>query len=481
MAGIGFELKKIFRKNSVIEKLRGSVYAATITVGPMILIIVTLFLMYYFLGYSDILFSSKDLLASTILYVFIFSLCTTAPANAVISRYVADKIYENKEDDILPCYYATLAWNVVASSIIGVVFCVREWWVGGVDALYVFSSFSAYMGLVLVFASMLYITAIKEYKKIAGAFAAGLFIALIIGVVLVKVFGVNTEYSIITAFAIGFIIIAFALFGIVKMYFKENSRNYKGVLSYFKLHWKLFFTNTFYTYGLYVHNFVFWTTKHKIIVSDSFLSAPVYDMATCIAMFINISTMVIFIVEVETDFHDQYQIYCQSLMGGIGEEIQYAKSEMFRSIRNELIFIVEIQIIFTISIFFITILVLPMISVGGLITAILPTLTVGYFALFIMYGMIIFIYYFNVYDMALKTAAIFFFITLIGSILCRALPPSLYGLGFLLGAFSGLTYAYYAIQKIEKNLDYYIFCKGTITPKIIEKEYGQKIYENKLV
>ena len=480
MAGIGFELKKIFRKNSVIEKLRGSAYAATITVGPMILIIVTLFLMYYFLGYSDILFSSKEILASTILYTFIFSLCTTAPGNAVISRYISDKIYENREEDILPCYYTTLTGNVVISGIIGIVFCLREYFVGGVDPLYIFSSFSAYMGLVLVFASMLFITAIKEYKKISGAFAIGLFIALIVGVSMVKLFGINTEYSIITAFAVGFLIIALGLFSVVRMYFKENSRNYSGVFVYFKIHWRLLLTNSFYTFGLYVHNFVFWTTKHQIVVAKSFVSAPVYDMATCIAMFINISTMVIFIVEVETNFHDCYQAYCQSLMGGIGEEIKYAKKEMFRSIKNELLFIIEIQIIFTISIFFITILVLPMISVGGLITSILPTLTVGYFVLFIMYGMIIFIYYFNVYNMALMTSAIFFFVAFIGSVICRSLPPSLYGLGFLLGAFSGLTYAYYSLQKIEKNLDYYVFCKGTITTKVIEKEYGQKIYDNRI-
>ena len=481
MAGIGFELKKIFRKNSVIEKLRGSAYAATITIGPMILIIVTLFLMYYFLGYSDILFSSKELLASTILYIFIFSLCTTAPGNSVISRYVADKIYENKEEDILPCYYATLTANVVISSIVGIVFCSREYFVGHVDPMFIFSSFSAYISLVLVFVSMLYITAIKEYKKISYAFVSGLLVALILGVLFVKLFKMDIDFSIISAFAIGFMIIAFSLFGIIRMYFKKNSRNYTGVLSYFKIHWRLFLTNTFYTYGLYVHNFVFWTTKHRIVVADSFVSAPVYDMATCIAMFINISTMVIFIVEVETNFHDQYQTYCQSLMGGIGEEIQYAKKEMFRSIRNEIMFIIEIQIIFTISIFFISLLVLPMLSVGGIITSILPTLTVAYFVLFIMYGMIIFIYYFNVYDKALMTSVIFFTVTFIGSLICRYLSPNFYGLGLLAGAFSALTYAYYSIHKIEKNLDYYIFCKGTITPKVVNKEYGQKIYENKIV
>jgi len=204
-------------------------------------------------------------------------------------------------------------------------------------------------------------------------------------------------------------------------------------------------------------------------------------MATCIAMFINVSTMVIFIVEVETRFHEKYQNYCQTLMGGTGEDIIYAKKEMFRSIKSEIFFTVQLQVIFTVSLFFICLLTMPFLAIAGMIMTILPTLAVGYFVLFIMYAFIIFIYYFNVYNKAVIAAAIFLGVSFLGSLISRYFAANLYGLGFLAGAFAGFTYAFYSIRDIEKTLDYYIFCKGNIVTKIIDTEYGQKIYENKLI
>lgn len=479
MAGIGFELKKIFKKNSIVQKLRGATYASITTIGPLILVITTLFLIYFFLGYNNILFASRELLSSTILYIFIFSLCTTSPFNAVISRYIADKIFENCEEDILPSYYATLTGNIVFSSVIGIAFCIWETVVGKVDALFVFISYCAYLGLVLVFFSMLYITALKEYLKIAMSFFAGMGVTLILGVTLNKVFGVDVEFAIITGFAVGFLITGFSMFGLVRIYFKENSRNYKEVFTYFKKYWKLLLTNTFYTFGLYVHNFIFWTTDLRIVVVKSFVSAPSYDMATFIAMVLNISTMVIFIVQVETAFHDKYQVYCQTVIGGTGEDIAIAKKEMFATIRSEILFIFQMQTVFTVSLYLIAVVLLPGIGIGGFILSISSSLSVAYLLIFLMYNLIIFIYYFNIYNRALITAGIFFGVTFIGTLISKELTPNLYGLGVLLGAFSGFTYAYYSIKSIEKNLDYHIFCAGEIAPKVIDKEWGHKVYDNK--
>ncbi len=479
MAGIGFELKKLFKKNSVISKLRGSSYAAMTTIGPLVMVIGTLFLMYFFLGYADILFASKELLASTLLYIFIFSLCGTAPLNSVLSRYLSDKIYENKEEDIIPAFYSGMTVNAVFSSIVGAVFCLWEYFVGNVDAIFVFVSFLAYIGLTFIFYIMLYITAIKEYKKITFSFIAGLSVALGLAVLMVKVFGVNVELSVITGFATGFVIIALCLYGLVRSFFRVNSRNYGEVFSYFKHHWRLILTNTFYIFGLYVHIFIFWTTPERIVVVNSFITAPAYDMATCIGMFINISMMVIFIVEVETNFHEKYQNYCQTLMGGTGVDIRYAKNEMFRSIKNELFFTFQLQVIFTVVLFTICLIVLPAISIGGRIIQMLPTLAVAYFIVFLMYDLIIFIYYFNNYTKSMITCIIFFSVTFAGTLISCRLDPPLYGLGLLAGAFAGFSYAFFSIRSIEKNLDHMIFCKGNIVNMVVSKKTGHTLYENK--
>lgn len=65
---------------------------------------------------------------------------------------------------------------------------------------------------------------------------------------------------------IGFWLIACLEMSVVRSYFKENSGKYRQVLVYFKEYWPLVVTNFLYTLGLYVHNFVFWTTYLHMIV-----------------------------------------------------------------------------------------------------------------------------------------------------------------------------------------------------------------------
>ncbi len=487
MAGIGFELKRLFQKNSVISKLRGSSYAAAVTIGPLIMVVVSLLLIYFFLGYNNLLFASRELLANTLLYVFIFSLCTTAPFNAVISRYIADKIYEHEERDILPSFYAGLGANVLLSVLLGAPFSLWLYLVGRVPPHYVLVAYCAYIGLVLVFYSMLYITAMKEYMKIAAAFLLGMALTTALSVVLVKRFGVSVAFGIILSFAAGFLVVGVTLLALIRVFFRENSKNYRGLFRYFKLHWRLLLINTLYTIGLYIHNFIFWTTSLRVVVARSFAAAPVYDMATCIAMFINISTMVIFIVQVETVFHNKYQAYCQTVIGGTGTEIRYAKTEMFGAIRRQLLFMFQLQALITCGLYFLCLLFLPRIGIGPHILDITATLAVAYMIIFLMYCLIIFIYYFNVYSRALGVVALFCAVTFAGTMVIKYLmafyhfPASLYGLGVLAGAFAGFTYGYFSLKHIEKRLDHYIFCTGSITSAVMDKEWGHTTYNNKKI
>ena len=86
--------------------------------------------------------------------------------------------------------------------------------------------------------------------------------------------------------------------------------------------------NDKYILGMYIHNFVFWTTDMRIVVVKSFVCNQPYDMATCLAMFTNISATIIFITRVEMYFHDKYKNYSESVIGGRGADIDIAKSEV---------------------------------------------------------------------------------------------------------------------------------------------------------
>lgn len=479
MAGIGIRLNKIFNKNSILSKVIGCGYSVVVTIAPMLIIITVVVLMQLLLGFSKLDYATRELYSCTVLYIFIFSLLTAAPFNAVLSRYMSDVIYEERYDEIPPCFYTGLVMNTVFSFIPAIIFCIHEYMVGGVNIWYVFAGFAGYMSLMFTFYIMLYLSICKDYKKISLFYIIGMAVTLILSLVLHYIFGVATDIAMLVSLDVGIFLIAIQEFSLFRRYFKVNSGNYLGVLPYFAKYWQLIFANFFYIFGLYIHNFVFWTTDAHMIVAKSFVCMQPYDMASCIAMFTNITASVIFITRVEMHFHGRYKAYSEAVIGGRGMDIATAKQRMFRQLMEEIMTLTRVQFIVTTPIFLLAMILLPRFGFGGTTLRIYPGLAAGYFIMFIMYSVIIFLYYFNDLNGALLTSTAFFLITLFGSAVATHLPTIWYGMGLVAGSFVGFTIAYIRIRKMEKNLDVHVFCNGRILKRGKGAMPSNLVYERK--
>ncbi len=479
MAGIGVKLNKIYSKNTITTNLVGFGYSTIITIAPMILVIAAIIVMQLLLGFNKLDYFSRELYACTVLYIFIFGLLTASPFNAVLSRYLSDVIYEERYEDILPCYYLGLGVNVVFSAIFGIPFCIWELLVGKVQVGYVFTGFCGFMALVLVFYSMLYLSICKDYGKISLYFLFGMSLTVVLSFVLNKVFGVSTTLAMLLGLDVGFALIATLEMALIRSYFRDNSGNYKAVWHYFKKYWQLVLTNFFYVLGLYVHNFVFWTTDMRMVVADTFVCMPTYDMATCLAMFTNISASVIFISRMEMNFHERYKKYSEAVIGGRGMDILNAKNRMFEQMKTEIMNLVRLQFIVTVVLYLVFIIFMPMFGFGGVILQIYPCLAAGYFILFLMYGELIFLYYFSDLNGAMAAAFAFCAATLLGSIVSSHLPTIWFGVGLVFGSFVGFTVAYFRLRSIEKNLDIHIFCNGNLLDRGPGKKQPSNIVFNR--
>ena len=476
MAGIGVRLNKIFNKNTITSNIFGFGYSIVVTIAPMLVVIGAIVIMQYLLDFSHEGYASRELFAATVLYVFIFSLLVSSPFSAVLSKYMSDIIYEETFEDILPCYYVGLILAVILGALLGIPFCLWEYFVGEVGLHYVFAGFSGYMTLILVFYTQLYLLICKDYRRISMFFIFGMLLTVVLSVILVKLFKWDVCFAMLTSLDAGFLLTAALETSLVKSYFRNNSGQYKRVFHYFKEYWQLILTNSLYVLGLYIHNFVFWTTDMHMVVVKSFVMMQPYDMATCLAMFTNISASVIFIARVEMHFHERYRAYSESVIGGRGMDIENAKSRMFRQLGEELYNLVRVQFIVSVVIFFIAVIVLPMVGFGGLVMRIYPCLAAGYFILFIMYSAIIFLYYFSDLTGSLLTALAFCLSTLLGSIVsAQFMQEAWFGMGLVFGAFVGWCVAYARLRWVERTLDIHIFCRGNLLKR------GQGIKPNSKV
>jgi uncharacterized membrane protein len=442
----------------------------------MVLVIGTVLLMGGILDLSRASYARQELFSSITLYMFIFSLLAMAPTNGVLSRYLADVIYEEKFGDILPCFYIGLFINLVLSCMLGLPFCIWAYAQGQIELPYIVLGYCGYTALVLVFHCVLFLSASKDYRKIALCYGAGMGFSLVLSAILVYGLGWEITLSMLFSLTIGFCMIASLEFGIIKSYFKENSNKYRRVLSYFVKFWKLILTQTLYTAGLYIHNFIFWGSHLQVKVADAFYSAPAYDMATFLGIATNITASVIFLSRVEMHFHPKYKEFSEAIIGGRGMDIETAKKRMFRQLSSELVNLVRIQFIISVVVYLICAIVLPGRGFSGLVMQIYPCLAAGYFVLFTMYSAIIFLYYYNDMTGSVLTALVFFAASWAGTTFSQTLPENWYGLGVVIGSAAGWGVAYSRLRWVERNIDRHIFCQGLLIPMGKGKMPPRQVY-----
>lgn len=477
MAGIGVKLNRIYHKNTITTDIIGFFYSTVVTIAPVLVVIINLMLMQKVLKFNTVRYIDRELFSCTVLYVFIFSLLTTSPFNAVLSRYMSDVIFEERFEDVQPCHRVGLLTNLCFSCLFAIPFCFWEHLVGGIPIYYVFTGYCCFVSLVIVFYNMLYLSICKEYRLISFYFLIGMAAAFLLSVFLRYVCNVSITYSMLLALTVGFFLTAVLEWAKIHQFFPDNSEEYQRVFAYFRKYWQLILINFLYTLGLFIHNFVFWGTDMAMHLVRTFVCNQPYDMATCLAMFTNISASVIFITRVEMYFHERYRAYADAVFGGRGIDIRNTKKRMFRQLGSELMTLVRLQFIVSVVIYLLFVIFLPGMGYAGLVMRIYPMVAAGYFVLFLMYAEIIFLYYFEDLRGALLTAISFCAGTFFASLVAVHLSPIFYGTGIWVGSVIGFVVAYLRLRWMEAHLDEHMFCRGNIMKQAKGIKPSSKVFD----
>ena len=118
MAGIGFELRKMLKRDSLLGLLRAYTYAGIISSGPWILSIVGILL----IGILSLPFVIPGSLITqfqvSVTYLIAVSLILTGPLQLAFTRFTSDRLFEKRDDLILPNYHAvSLVMTLVAGGL----------------------------------------------------------------------------------------------------------------------------------------------------------------------------------------------------------------------------------------------------------------------------------------------------------------------------------------------------------------------------
>ena len=473
MAGIGFELKKLFKDSGFFSNLKAYAYSALVSLGPFIMCTIVLVAIMQFLQYMNFSFKDQELFIASVVYAFIFSQIIASGFKMIITRFIADMLYSEKFEFIMPSLYGVLSIAVPLSGIAGILF----FWNSPLQTEIKLTAYLLFMELIVIFIVMEYLSTLKDYIKIVKSFLIGIICIVALSFVFLTFTNLAPVPGLLLAMDIGYFVILASLMVYLKNFFGKSSKKYYEFLKHFDNYPSLFFISFFYTLGLYIHNFLFWGSELGVKIGSAYIYAPVYDVPTFYAFLSIMPSMVVFVVSVETSFYDKYKTYYTLITGkGNFTDIENAKKDMTRTLWSEIRNIMEIQLFFTLVFIAAGSYILPDIGLSQFSVDIFNLLTVGAYFNIIMLIIILVLLYFEDRKGALFVSFTFLAGNTIFTYITIKYSENTYGLGFLLAAFLGMVIGIIELVVYLKNINYHTFCGQPIVYKEKNGLFSHIIY-----
>lgn len=456
MAGVGFELKKIFKDNSgILNSLKGYSVTAVVTEGPMLLSILMLFCIRYLMKWHHASYREQEIFLFTITYVMIFSLILSNIVLMFINRYISDCIYKEEMDKILPAFFGILFFLFAAGILVGggYLLTLPVSWAFRVSALIQFNCMLA------LWVQMAFLSAIKQYTYILLGFLAGT-TASIGTASLGMYFGADLLMSAMWGASLGFVLMLFLFMMQMLAYYPMGEFNLLVFFPALDQYRILVVIGFFMALGLYGHNFVIWLSSFRNQVFPTGVYCTRYDIPTFFATLTILPMLVQFVVSLETNFCEKNRTYFDTILsGGRLSDIYAAKKEMQKVLYRELAHMMEIQLIFTIIAVTFIGNFLGSIGLDEAMLGIYRTLCFGYCIYGLLKCLIIILLYFDDRKGACAGAILFTVTSILFSAVTLKLGTFSWGMGYTVAGAVSVILVLLRLRRYLKRLEYHVFCE----------------------
>lgn len=460
MAGIGFELKRLFKRKGLFATMRAYGYAGIVCTGPMllgVLLQVGILMLCVTWGVER---ANQDLLVCMVTYTLLASLVLTSFFSMPVTRFLADMLFAECEDEILPSFWGSNAIMLVAGTVLYGIFLL-------------FSGATLLQGLLCLFLfnimivnwnGMSYLTAIKDYQGILCSFAAAIGVACLCALGALAL-GLPPVEGLLASIALGYGVMLVWDVVLLYGYFPQSDCSPWRFLHWLDQFMPLAFTGLFTNLGLFAHLVIIWAGPIGVQVKGLFYGAPYHDVPALIAFLTILVTTVNFVVSVEVNFYPRYREYYSLFNnGGVVGDIMVAEEEMLATLNRELRFCALKQLFVTAAVISLETTVLSALPLGfnNLMHGYFRTLCVGYGLYAVGNTILLILLYFTDYKGAVLASGLFAGVAGLATIVSLFFPQQFYGFGFLLGAAVFFVVALMRLDTYTANLPYRILSQQPI-------------------
>jgi len=473
MAGIGFELRKLFREQGLINNIKAYAYSSLTTVGPMIISMLLIIGLQRMMSTEETTYLDWELYIATVSYCFIFSIVLTSGFSMVLTRYTADMLYEKNYSRLMSSYYGALIVLLPLTSIIAVLFlsAVSASWAYKIAAYFFF------ILLVIVWIQGVYLSALKDYVRIVRGFIIGAVLTLLCGWLAFKYTDLEPTSAALLGLDIGFLVIVIlSAFHFEQRFPRADKAYFFDYFRYFKKYVSLFFAGCFVYSGVYLHNFVYWLGPDSTVVADQYLIMPFYDLPVFFSFLSVMPTLVTFVVSVETAFYEKFRMYYLNILsGGTIQDIMAAKKQMQKTLTKEISILIEIQLLFTIMSIAFGLKFLPKIGFSMAQLDLFIILALAYFLFITFFVLTHILMYFDDRKGVVSIGLIFVILNIGFSYWMMRLEYD--GLGMFIASFITLGLVIARLLYVLRNIDYFTFCSQPINQSTSSGKVKSKLFK----
>lgn len=459
MAGIGFELRKIFGKKTLVMNTFGILYSAFTTIGTSLVFILLLFVLRFLMGYYhstelDMLFFTE-----AFTHIFLEASLIAGAVNTILSRYISDCIFAGKEKDISASMFGAMMVVDIVSGIISGIYALLLYMVDGKSPVLCMAFYFLSLLATNAYVLIIFVSALKEYKQITISYLIGA--VLSIGLFWPFYYGLGQPIveSMFLSLSIGFFIIDLAMVYCCLKAFGMPGRRYFAFLKGFIKFPALAGSGICYVVGFYASNIIYWYFSDMQVRAGIFSAAPNYDLAMFLAILINLTGLMIFEIKAETSFYEKYVLYLSMLEKGNYEQIERERQNLQNNMNLQLFFVYEVQLIITVLLICLIHIIYPYLGISTQVLNLFLILGMAVYCIECMYFTIIFLYYLEDHRGALLGPAVCCALIIAGSILCCFIGMPYYPIPVLAGGIVGWIISFLALRRRVKNLNEFLFCK----------------------
>ena len=338
MAGIGFELRKYLNDDSFTGTFKAYGFAGLISAGPWVLSILGVMLIGIIALIQDSQSEGIEHFTTSITWVMGSSLILTGLLQLVFTRFIADRLFEQKDDVINGNLLGAMAVTTMVSGAIGVSLAFTLFKESFAYEMLMLANFVTLSNIWIV---VIFIAGLKQFKLILYAFAIGYGSTLVFSLFLLPygltglLAGLLTGHGILLFFLFGFILPEYPFSGQIRFDFLKPRLIFPSLIA----------IGFLYNSGMWVDKLLFWMSSGTSeLIIGPLRASPIYDLPIFLAYLSIIPGMAVFLLRIETDFAESYDGFFSAVRGNASlQEIEQLGNGMVRAVREGLHQIVRVQ------------------------------------------------------------------------------------------------------------------------------------------